>query len=168
VSEKFSHSRVKNWAVHMAKFITASRRDPQLRLDWVNAVCCSWAGECVETITGVNPYAEFAHVNSPAKASQAIRNAGYQNLEELMYDRFYEIPKHRGQRGDLCIIEAEPQVIFDIEVIPVAVGVIEPPFYWVVGETGLCKGLLASPEVKACFMVDNAVVRGIISEEEPV
>lgn len=150
---KFNHPRVKNWAVKFSRFLGGSVQNASnLRLDWVNNVCGSWAGEGVEILTGINPYKpEFGEIRSSLKAAALIKRAGYNTLEELVRDRFYEVPITLAQRGDLCIVDAVPMVDYDLQTMPVAIGLVDPPFYYCVGPIGLCRGDLL--DVKACFLV---------------
>lgn len=162
---KFNEPRLKDWSSRFNTFMRESRKNESLRLDWENHVCASWSADCVQAITGVDPYKVFRSVASPKDAVRAIKGTGHRNLADLMYDYFYEVPITQAQRGDICIIEATPQTIFDVEVIPVAVGIVDAPNYWAIGEDGLCVGQLNNLAVKACFVIGDVASRGIMVEK---
>lgn len=171
----YQHLRRPDWAIRFVEFMADSLQlQNDLQLDWEFVSCTSWAGDCVEALTGSNPFDDFrGRFNSVAKAVRVIREAGFNSLDELMLSLFKEIPLGMATQGDLVLAASArssavpynlgpnnplPQSDGGIhqqdlyapfgllpsewQVMPNAVGIADPPHFWVVTPQGLGKGPL--------------------------
>lgn len=149
----FTHERLPDWPTRFAFFLSDSQDIAEdLKLDWDNVTCTSWSGDMIEAITGHNPYDPFmGRHKSIASAARVIKEAGFSSLTELMLSLFDEVPVGKLQAGDLYMPSARwaaschmsPENTTQcLEVMPHAVAVADPPFFWCVGPTGLEKGEL--------------------------
>lgn len=149
----FAYERLPDWPTRFAHFIADSQDLAQdLVLDWEFVTCTSWTGQMIEAITGHNPYDPFSgRHKSVASAARVIKEAGFNSLTELMQSLFDEVPVGLLQAGDLYMPSARwdagchmspENIIESSTVMPHAVAVADPPFFWCVGPQGLEKGEL--------------------------
>ena len=101
--------------------------------------CLSWSSYMVEAITGKDYYKELASeldYNSPLSAMKALRSLGFESVDQLIGSLFPEKRKVYAQRGDLALVPADPENIpEDLEGLRLAVGVVDPPWVWIVDAT---------------------------------
>lgn len=125
--------RKPNWEEAFNDFILdAKHRQPQL--DWENITCASWVGDAVLGITGTDFVGQFRDVSSPYTAAKAVRDAGFESIEQVM-DQMFEVKGVAfATRGDIVLVPSE-----EGNNEP-ALALADPPFYWGLGTSGLCQG----------------------------
>lgn len=142
---RFPHKRRTDWTQRFSNFMQSSRQlASDLKLDWQYVSCASWTGDMVEAITGHNPHDLFSReYTSALAAARVVKEAGYQDLDSLLRDLFEEVPVSMLQDGDIFL--APPRWSADgqtspVQVMPHAITVANPPFYWCVNPEGLSRG----------------------------
>lgn len=153
------------WRSRVTKFISQSVKSAhELRIDWVDMTCGTWAGNGVECVLGEgnDPFKKFFSehpFNSPIGAVKGIRKAGYKSISHIMLDWFRGIPITEAWTGDLCLFPARqdptcPQLPsssvpgeFDpdtVEVMDMVIGLVHAPYAYAVSGDGLVRVPLSS------------------------
>jgi hypothetical protein len=152
---KFTYPRRTDWTTRWVEFMKDSKDLAEdLCLDWSELNCISWCCQWLEECTGHNPYDEyFSNVKGIKSAVRAIRSRGYDNLDQLIGSYLPEVPLSMAHTGDLVVVKTNWQDV-NIDdslkaVMPHAVALADPPFYFGVTLYGLAKGPLYEDGVKA-------------------
>lgn len=112
-------SRVSDWEMRLSAYIADKREEP---FAWGRHDCCTFAAGAVEAITGQDPMPEFRGRYDTALGSVRILEG--KKLEEVLDDKFAEVPISFAQRGDLAMLDG-------------CVGVVSGDYGWFVAEDGL-------------------------------
>lgn len=180
----FTAIRKPDWEICFTHFMRDSikaQNEHGLILDWEHVTCTSWVGQAIEEITGMNPYAPFDGLHkSIAQACRTIKIAGFSNLDDLISALFghNEIPLGYVTKGDLvlaptpngwCVAPQQdgPDDLVTRQeatlVMPHAVALADPPFYWAIGFNGLGRGKLA--DVSKVFAIGRDVSDVVVKKE---
>lgn len=91
--------RVQNWDVRLLSVIDAWRsRAYACGPD----DCCAFAGDVIQAVTGLQPYADFVGYTTQAGAVQKLRERGYGSLRAALRDLCgAPVPRGLARRGDL-------------------------------------------------------------------
>lgn len=111
--------RKSTWEADLAEYIASVRREP---FAWGTHDCCTFSAGAVEAMTGEDPMPEFRGKYSTALGS--ARALDGKSLEEVLDEKFEEVPIGFAQRGDLAWFTD-------------CVGVVAGGYAWFVGEEGL-------------------------------
>lgn len=111
-------SRLPDWCVKYTEFIEKMRKTP---FRWGTNDCGpSWAGEAVATMTGrENPLGRYTGTyNSKKTAVKVMREAGFENLKDLMAAELGE-PLHpsRGYIGDIAVIHDDSELKYSLGIV---------------------------------------------------
>lgn len=149
--------RVENWNMKFTERLTEwlavcpdlswsapSSEGARMRLA-SGAHCLSFGSSMVESITGKDYYQEMAsslEYNTPKEAFKALRSLGFNSIDQLIGSIFPEKRKSYLIRGDLAIVpsvalEVEDLEPEELEGLRAALGVVDPPYVWVMGQKGI-------------------------------
>lgn len=115
----FEPKRHSAWETKLAEYIADKRGKPFV---WGENDCCTFSAGAVEAMTGEDPMPEFRGKYDTALGS--ARALGKKSLEEVLDEKFEEVPIGFAQRGDLAWFTD-------------CVGVVAGGYAWFVGEDGL-------------------------------
>ena len=154
--ERFIHSRRPDWDARWAEFIhDCLQLSSDLAIDWEYVNCFQFTGMGVEVITGHDPYEPFGEaVSSPISAAKEIKKWGYNCLDDVFPDMFREIPLAFAQPGDVLLVRPQLWTCAQGEeeasrIMPHAVALADPPFYYAPSERGLGRGNMYSEAIRA-------------------
>lgn len=152
----FVYPRYPDWTARWAHFIKDSLDLwEDLKLDWGGVNCTQFSGQGVEALTGHNPYEEGGWADkfgTPQEAADAIVEAGFNTLDDLIAALFPEVPLSMAWPGDVVLIAAAPQGDLSVGVVqkmPHGVALADPPFFYAVTPEGLGRGPLYTQAVRA-------------------
>lgn len=111
--------RISTWEARLLDYIASVRREP---FAWGTHDCCIFSAGAVEAVTGEDPMPEFRGKYNTALGS--ARALDGKSLEEVLDEKFEEVPVGFAQRGDLAWFTD-------------CVGVVAGGYAWFVGEEGL-------------------------------
>lgn len=112
-------SRLSDWEARLNAYIAAKRGEV---FAWGESDCCTFSAGAVEAITGEDPMPEFRGKYTTALGS--VRVLDGKTLEQVLDDKFIEVPIGFAQRGDLAMLDG-------------CVGVVAGDYGWFVAEDGL-------------------------------
>lgn len=73
--------------------------------------CCAFAGDCIEAVTGLTPYADYAGYTTPEQARDALALNGYKSLRAALRGLCgAPIPRGLALRGDIAWLPASGSV----------------------------------------------------------
>ncbi|MEK9751752.1 MAG: hypothetical protein VW338_00875 [Rhodospirillaceae bacterium] len=97
-------ARVANWP---RRLIEAVDRHRALPASWGQSDCFRFAMDCVEAVTGTDPYADVrGSYDGPVTAARRLKERGFADLEAALAAAFPEVPAAKAQRGDLGVTAA--------------------------------------------------------------
>lgn len=157
----FAYPRRPDWTGRWSEFIKDTLDlAPDLRLDWEHINCTQFLGQGIEALTGHNPYEEdgwAGKFTTPLSAAKEIKKRGYNTLDDVIADRFKEIPLAFTWPGDIVLVNTVPWANDETRLImPHGVTLAEPPFFYGVSEEGVGRGNLYTEAYK-CFAVGHEV-----------
>lgn len=151
--ERFTYPRFPDWPSRWAEFIhDCQQLQPDLAIDWEYINCLQFAFMGVEVLTGHDPYEAFNQdVVSPTTAIRAIKKWGYNTLDEGLADMFPEVPLAFAQPGDIVLVNPVDWSNDHLltQVVPHAVALADPPFYYAPGLGGLGRGSMYKEALRA-------------------
>lgn len=102
--------RYPDWPVRMNKFI-ASARDNTYEMGTHD--CCTFAGGCIEAMTGEDPMEEFrGKYDSVETGNEVLKEIGDGTLYRTLRKKFGPaLPGCRGQIGDLAFFDGNCGII---------------------------------------------------------
>lgn len=101
--------RVSNWEEALSHYLQDRREMP---FEYGVNDCCMFAAGAVEAITGQNPMSDFiGKYKSLASSVRAIKDAGYESIEQIIDERFEEIPVGFASTGDLAFFDGSVGVV---------------------------------------------------------
>lgn len=147
----FPYPRRRDWTIRWVEFMKDSQDlAAELVLDWEDLNCIMWCCQWIESCTGYDPYEPFVHAKGVKGAVSAIKDAGYETLDQIIGSHLYEVPLAKAQTGDLVLIRADWEAPEAIKtVLPHGIALADPPLYWCITPEGLGKGDLYVNGVKA-------------------
>jgi hypothetical protein len=93
-------TRVSDWEAKLSDYIASMLGEPFV---WGVNDCCTFSAGAVEAITGIDPIPEYRGKYDTALGS--VRALGGKKLEQVMDDKFPELPIGFAQRGDLAMMD---------------------------------------------------------------
>lgn len=145
---KFLLPRRFDWTTRWVEFMQDSKAiASDLKLDWHNLNCLEWCCMWIEECTGQNPYDEVKEeASSLLGAASAIKNRGFQSLDQLIGSYLPSSPVGMLQQGDMVMVKTPPEWGAEdgalAHLMPHGCALADPPFYWCVTQEGLGRGLL--------------------------
>ena len=112
-------SRLSDWEARLSAYIAEKRGEA---FAWGQHDCCTFSAGAVEAMTGVDAMPEFRGKYDTALGSVRILDG--KTLEQVLDDKFAEVPIGFAQRGDLAMLDC-------------CVGVVAGDYGWFVAEDGL-------------------------------
>jgi hypothetical protein len=89
--------RLSDWETKLVSYASGLRHEP---FAWGTHDCCTFAAGAVEAMTGVDPMLEYRGKYTTALGS--ARALGGKTLEEVLDEKFDQVPISHAQRGDLA------------------------------------------------------------------
>jgi hypothetical protein len=112
-------TRVSDWEARLSEYIASKRN---VTFEWGVDDCCTFSAGAVEALTDVDPMPEYRGQYDTALGS--ARALGGKKLEEVLDEKFPEVPIGFAQRGDLVLMDE-------------CVGVVAGDYAWFVSDVGL-------------------------------
>ena len=167
MAQMFDHPRLNDWTIRYTEFLKESIEIArELCIDWDSegVTCFSWVGDGIEAITGHNPHDPHrGQYSGLVGTCRYLKKLGYSSFNDFIADRFKEIPVGMAQAGDIVLVnnsgwtnEHPDEALVAEEMMPCAVALCDPPFYFGVTEHGLVRGDLYTQGVRA-FAVGRSV-----------
>ena len=111
--------RLSDWEQRLSDYIASKQAEP---FAWGENDCCTFSAGAVEALTGIDPMPEYRGKYDTALGS--ARALGGRNLEEVLDEKFAQVPIGFAQRGDLVLMDD-------------CVGVVAGDYAWFVSDIGL-------------------------------
>lgn len=111
--------RLSDWEARLIAYIAEKRGEA---FAWGQNDCCTFSAGAVKAITGKDPMPEFRGKYDTALGSVRILEG--KKLEQVLDEKFSEVPIGFAQRGDLVMLDG-------------CVGVVAGDYAWLVAEDGL-------------------------------
>jgi hypothetical protein len=111
--------RLSDWEQRLSDYIASKQAEP---FAWGVNDCCTFSAGAVEALTGVDPMPEYRGKYDTALGS--ARALGGRNLEEVLDEKFAQVPIGFAQRGDLVLMDD-------------CVGVVAGDYAWFASDIGL-------------------------------
>lgn len=93
--------RLEDWDVRLAAVV---ERHHDLAGAWGISDCFLFAMDCVEAVTGTDPYAdERGRYSDAAGAAERLKARGFRSVEAAIAAVFDSVPVAMAQRGDLGV-----------------------------------------------------------------
>ena len=112
-------NRVSDWEARLGAYIAEKRGEA---FAWGQNDCCTFSAGAVQAITSEDPMPEFRGKYDTALGSVRILEG--KELEQVLDEKFSEVPISFAQRGDLVMHDG-------------CVGVVAGDYGWFVSEDGL-------------------------------
>lgn len=112
-------TRVSDWEARLSEYIASKRN---VTFEWGVDDCCTFSAGAVEALTDVDPMPEYRGKYDTALGSARV--LGGKKLEEVLDEKFPEVPIGFAQRGDLVLMDD-------------CVGVVAGDYAWFVSDVGL-------------------------------
>jgi hypothetical protein len=141
------YPKLPGWQKNLSAYLLECRRK-QVEMDWASFSCATFAGGAVEAQTSWNPAALKGDIHkSPTCAAEHIRHLGFASLTAVVASLFPAVPVIMGQYGDIAMMPLDPVIARLMpEEIQSALGVVEPPFVWVLATKGVVQMPMTSAQ----------------------
>lgn len=102
-------SRVLGWPQRLHAYVTHHIRLP---FKWGEHDCCTFCSGAVAEVIGERPFAEMlGGYSTRLGAIRRVRKLGYDNVLQILDERFERIDPRMAQRGDIVCLRDEEEVI---------------------------------------------------------
>ncbi|MEF2073476.1 DUF6950 family protein [Consotaella aegiceratis] len=99
--------RVTGWEQALVRAI---ERHAAMPFAWGKSDCGYLAFDCIEAVTGADPFADFRSYTTELGAARKLRRAGFETVEDLFASVLEDTPPTLAQRGDIGVIERGGQL----------------------------------------------------------